>query len=144
MDQWKIIHKEKNGHFSIPRVCGLTGSSTQVLQSSVMQGPYDPKCTIYLSLTVCRLVLNYYCSSYACPKKKTTPPPLPQHPQTPMHALILYTREGKVQQLPMQSHPASCVPEVLLNPRSCGCLSPFPLLLTSAAREGEEVRERKR
>lgn len=58
-------------------------------------------------------------------------PPLPLHPKTPMHALILHTREGKIQQLPMQSHPASCVPRVLLIPRSCRCLSPFPLTRSS-------------
>lgn len=49
----------------------------------------------------------------------------------PMHALILYTREEKVQQLPMTSHPASSVPGVLLIPRLCGCLCPFPLTPTA-------------
>lgn len=75
-----------------------------------------------MSLTVCRPVLNS-CSNCTWPRS----PPLPLHPKPSMHALILYTREGKIQQLPMQSHPASSVPWVLLIPRSCGCLGPLPL-----------------
>lgn len=39
----------------------------------------------------------------------------------------------------MQSHPESSVPRVLLIPRSCACLRPFPLTLSAHLRE-QEVR----
>lgn len=98
--------------------------SAQTLNCNPLSVPLIPlQNTPHESLTACRPVLNHSCSNCTCPRSA----PLPQHPQTPLHASILYTREGKIQQLPMPSHPASRVPGVLLIPRSCGCLSPFPL-----------------
>lgn len=72
---------------------------------------------------------------YPCP---LLPYPLPHSPCSPTHfPLLLDTPRthinlthpggGKIQQLPMLSHPASLVPGAPLIPRSCGCLRPSPL-----------------
>lgn len=82
--------------------------------------------------------------SQITPAPTAQAPPLPRHGQAPSACINLVHPGGgkKIQQLPMTSHPASSVPGVLLIPRSCGCLGPFPLTpsayLSCRGRRGSE------